>query len=225
MDRPEFWNLIDQAREHGQGINDVMRAKLKEKLQSLSPQHVMSFSQHYYGLLRNAYSWKLAGPAWLIGCGIPSDAFLDFCGWLIALGQERYEQILIEPDQLAEMPGDVPQNDWFFEFEGMPNSIYEQMTGQQMPDDHQFHPQEITGIEPPDFEVGSLAASYPRLWVRLESTVVPDSWDPNSCTEVDVSISWANGYPSPQEMSILREMIPSWRDRSARELLIEARKV
>lgn len=225
MDRSEFWNLIDNARENAQGINNVMREKLEQKLRRLSSQAVMSFSQHYYELLRKAYSWKLAGPACLIGCGIPSDSFLDFCGWLIALGQERYEQILSEPDRLAEMPGDVPQNDWFFEFEGMPNFIYEQMTGQQMPDEHPFYPQDIAGEEPADLEIESLAVSFPMLWNRLESTVFPDSWDPSSCNEMDVSIIWANGHPSPQEMSVLREVIPNWRDRPAKELLIEARKV
>jgi len=95
MDVDQFWNLIQTSAGVGK--------RLASLLQQLKPEEIRGFGD-LVDLFRNkAFTWNLWGAAYLINGGCSDEEFDQFIYWLISLGKEKYENVVKDPDFLAEI--------------------------------------------------------------------------------------------------------------------------
>jgi len=160
------WSLIETAREKAGG-DSHRHARLLEKILRLAPVDTLPAVHHFFRVhLAKLNHWNILGPATIVGCGQSDDGFKDFRGWIISQGSEFFERMLKEPDCLADVPSEDPIEEWYFEFDYIPATIYEEDTGKEIP---------IFTVEDEDVIKGKpwsgeseLSSRFPRLWSRFK---------------------------------------------------------
>jgi hypothetical protein len=103
----DFWGLIDQARSDvggdwppGPEIGEALTARL-----ALLPlDEILAFEQEFSQAVSRAEQWELCAACWLILDYVSDDTFSDFKAALIGLGQTTFDQVVAEPDALADHP-------------------------------------------------------------------------------------------------------------------------
>ena len=100
MNKEQFWNIIDTARESG-GSWTVMLEPLQDALAKLEPQEIAGWYNIFSEYHAIADQELILGAAIYINNGISDDGFIDFRSWLIAQGKEAYFNALLDPDSLA----------------------------------------------------------------------------------------------------------------------------
>jgi len=104
MDDSRFWMLVDAARAHA-GANEQARPPaLRAALADLDAAEIQGFQRVYDRMIARANHWDLWGAAYLMNGGCSDDGFRYFRDWLISEGKAIYEQALLEPDSLADLP-------------------------------------------------------------------------------------------------------------------------
>lgn len=105
MDIQQFWRLIDTAR--GQladpAHTEAVTARAVVLLAALPPEEIVTAQRVLSGLLADSYQALLWAAGYLINGGCSDDGFEYFRGWLIARGRQVFEQVLADPDSLAEL--------------------------------------------------------------------------------------------------------------------------
>jgi len=100
MTEIQFWELIRLSKKESEGDDQKQLEALKIRLGELPNEEIYAFDnllQKYYKASYTSHLWCVAYIV-LGGC---SDAGFDhFRGWLIAQGQEVYENALESPDSL-----------------------------------------------------------------------------------------------------------------------------
>ena len=69
----------------------------------MPPAEVVGFGEHWLAAHARAYRWPVWNGAELLLGWIGDDSFADFTNWLIAQGQTTYEQVVANPDTLADL--------------------------------------------------------------------------------------------------------------------------
>ncbi|QDF77136.1 MULTISPECIES: DUF4240 domain-containing protein [Shewanella] len=164
MKEIEFWQLV--TRSQPQQDQESLAADLKGKLMLLSDEELAAFDKIFSQQMRRAYLWSLWGAAYIVtGCD-SEYGFAEFRCFLISLGQEWFEKVLVDPDQLAQLPA-WPEKDGYAypfvdEYDLMAGQIYEDRTGQELP----FVPSGQATPQGKKFshKKKQLKATYPQLF-------------------------------------------------------------
>lgn len=180
MDADRFWQLIDQSRQkakkhkpaNGDEFLDRQMEELTALLHKLPPEEIVAFKHRFAQCCNEAYRWDLWAAAYWLHGGCGDDGFIDFRSTLVSLGQEMFEQVLADPDSLADLVDrpDVP----YLQGEGfqyVAPRVYKAKTGQEYrPDDEPLGPPKPKGrrIDHDDDEVmrrlfPKLVAKYPEM--------------------------------------------------------------
>jgi hypothetical protein len=165
MDKTQFWQLIEASRNKKRDC-DKQTAKLEKLLGKLSPEEIVEFDNIFSSLLIESYLWDLWAVAYIVGGGCSDDGFEYFRRWLIAQGQDYFENALRNPERAADVLND---DDCFCEEIGyVANHVYEQKTGKPLHEALQFkrhdYPDKPSG-EPWSEE--DLETLYPALWEKF----------------------------------------------------------
>ncbi|MGW3980100.1 DUF4240 domain-containing protein [Streptomyces mirabilis] len=106
MDGDRFWNLIDDARRQAADPTDAddVAARAVARLAELEPAEILRAEQILWDLMAVSYLAPLWAAAYQINGGCSDDGFDYFRGWLIAQGRTTFEQVINDPDSLADLP-------------------------------------------------------------------------------------------------------------------------
>ncbi|MFE7243644.1 DUF4240 domain-containing protein [Streptomyces sp. NPDC057580] len=103
METDEFWHLIETARSQAEECGAFDQA-LVGLLAARSKREILEYQERFDELHGALYRWDVWAAAYLIGGGCSDDSFVDFRAGVIAQGRGWYEQIALNPDDLAEHP-------------------------------------------------------------------------------------------------------------------------
>ena len=134
MNIEAFWKLIDTAREMSGGNVSKQAELLVETLAQLQVIEILDFETIMFDLLDKAYEAALWDAAVIIGCGCGDSGFWDFRAWLIAQGQDVYEQALANPESLVDLI-DVSENAQEGALLYVVMTAYEKKTGSEISPD------------------------------------------------------------------------------------------
>jgi hypothetical protein len=166
----EFWDIVERSRRQTRGRIEHQPAALEKLLAGLPPQDVLAFRGHLLDLNDRAYTWPFAAAVHLRLGGVGDDAFTNLRTWLICHGRETFERILADPDTLADLPLDPDIGLGFAEeFGYVPDEVYEQLTGDEAPDETDGTPVDEAPVgEPIDLaDLNGLRERFPRLAARV----------------------------------------------------------
>jgi Protein of unknown function (DUF4240) len=106
MDRQQFWQLIEAAREQVPDPDDAeaVARRASSLLAARPAQEIVAAQQALWDLMSESYTNPLWAAAYLINGGCSDDGFDYFRGWLIAQGREVFERVVADPEALAEAP-------------------------------------------------------------------------------------------------------------------------
>ncbi len=161
MDDTTFWSLIEVGRAKSKGDQEAFLRVLREKLEALPAEEIAAFDAVLHRRLHDAYTWPLWGAAYVICGGCSDDGFEYFRLWLIAQGRGVYEKSIKDPESLASLTIDEPEELEFEMLLYLPGEVYESKTGEEeIPDQGVRHPEEPSG---PRWEDDDLESLFPRL--------------------------------------------------------------
>lgn len=160
MDTQSFWRLIEEAKQQSGGDTETQVSLLKASLVELPAAEIIAFDRIYDEMRFRAYDWGLWGAAYVINGGCSDDGFEYFRGWLIAQGEETFENAVNEPDSLAGVLTGDEENLECEDILYVARSAYEDKTGTEMPLSD-LPNLELRGVRWADDD---LPARYPRLF-------------------------------------------------------------
>jgi Protein of unknown function (DUF4240) len=133
-------------------------------LKLLPPHEIVEFEREFARKFIKAYRWYLWVAAYLIEGGCSDDGFMDFRYWLISMGRAVYEAALSDPDSLVDVAGapgfEVAS---FEELGSLAIQVYEEVTGNNLPDFDSKHPHKPTGKE---WDEDALDEICPKLYAK-----------------------------------------------------------
>ncbi|MXR69246.1 DUF4240 domain-containing protein [Shewanella sp. JBTF-M18] len=164
MNENEFWQLVTRSKPEQD--QESLAAELKAKLNELDNQDLAAFDKFFSQQMRRSYLWSLWGAAYIVtGCD-SEYGFAEFRAFLISLGQEWFERVLLDPDALAELPA-WPEKDGYAypfveDYDLIAGQIYEDRTGEELP----FVPSGQATPQGKKFshKKKQLKATYPQLF-------------------------------------------------------------
>jgi Protein of unknown function (DUF4240) len=144
MNEEKFWQVIEESKSESKGNTNAQLENLQEKLESLSPDEIVSFDKIFTKFYWQSYDWKLWAAAYIIDGGCSDDGFDYFRSGLILQGEKVFTDALANPESLIDVikfeGGDLAKNsDWATgveEFLYLPSEIYEEKTGEEFPREH-----------------------------------------------------------------------------------------
>lgn len=171
MDRTQYWELIEQARDAvPDGDCDEKADAFVTALAEHGADEIADAWLRHRELMHDAYSWDVWGAISLLLGGCSDDSFDYFRSWLILQGREAFDAVIDDPDSLVDLvpDGELDENAYECEeLEGAPFVAYEEVTGEQMPL-HRDIPDEPDLGEEFDFDDDEeMKRRYPRLWARV----------------------------------------------------------
>jgi hypothetical protein len=106
MDDQQFWKLIDDARSQALPSTDAeaITGRASTLLAASPREEIAAAQQVIWDLMAASYRNPLWAAAYLINGGCSDDGFDYFRGWLIAQGRDVFEQAVVDPDVLAQLP-------------------------------------------------------------------------------------------------------------------------
>ncbi|WP_105972067.1 DUF4240 domain-containing protein [Streptomyces geranii] len=106
MDKVEFWQLIEVARERAADpdASGAVAGEASALLAARPAEEIVAAQQVLWDLMADSYTNPLWAAAYLVNGGCSDDGFDYFRGWLIAQGREVFERVVADPDTLAELP-------------------------------------------------------------------------------------------------------------------------
>lgn len=103
LPRGAFWKIIDDVKESSKNVKDTL-AKLEEQISGESTDRALAFGawvDAYAEALKVREDLKVAAET---TCKAPQEnQFNDFSGWLIANGQEVFDNVAKDPEFLATL--------------------------------------------------------------------------------------------------------------------------
>ncbi|MBT2869939.1 MULTISPECIES: DUF4240 domain-containing protein [unclassified Streptomyces] len=107
MNRHQFWQLVDVARDQAPDPHDPedVARRATALLATHPAEEIVAAQQVLWDLMADSYVNPLWAAAYLINGGCSDDGFDYFRGWLIAQGREVFERAVAGPDTLADLPG------------------------------------------------------------------------------------------------------------------------
>lgn len=174
MTDARFWSIIDDTVQRD-GDPEAQLDALYEVLGDLSADEVLGFRDAFERQMTRAYAWDLWAVAYIAHGGASDDGFEFFRRWLISRGQAVFEQVLANPDSLADLPGLDGQEVLEFEDLGYaPMEVWAEKTGRS-PDDMPppaawTMPGSAPSGEPFEENPAALATRFPKTWARFGET-------------------------------------------------------
>jgi hypothetical protein len=106
VDIEQFWNLVEQARGRAADPSDAedVARQATVLLATHKPREILDAQQILWDLMAASYQAPLWAAAYVINGGCSDDGFDYFRGWLIAQGRAAFEQVVADPDCLADLP-------------------------------------------------------------------------------------------------------------------------
>jgi hypothetical protein len=161
MDVTAFWELIEQSRREGRYCEE-QAAALVARLEDMELAEVVSFQQHLWARMQEAYRSDLWAVAYIVNGGCSDDGFTDFRGWLIAQGREFFGQALRTPERVGDRVGQSGEAACF-DIVCAGEEVYRARTGgRDMPG-----PTEPMRLRGEWFDETDLPRRYPELWRRF----------------------------------------------------------
>jgi hypothetical protein len=171
-----FWQIIDEARR-GRGTSDERLSSIRSQLMGQDPASLAEFRAvgiAWWVALARRDLWA-AAETLMGGCG--EDSFTDFRQWLLLQGRAAIEQVVQNPDVLA---------DWTFtespRVEGLV-SIPEEVAGAELPEiscDPDVSDWPTDRIADYDWTDRECARLFPRLFKKpslQELSLRPSPWE------------------------------------------------
>ena len=127
MTADKFWKIVDRVNAASDGDMDEKCSLLKGELEKLAANEVASFQSHLDDAMDGAYTWRLWAAAYIMNGGCSDDSFMDFRATLISMGRKTFEEVLANPEALAEIG---PEDGEEFIYEGYqyaPTEVLEEM--------------------------------------------------------------------------------------------------
>ena len=171
MDSRGFWGIIRESRA---GFDPALRdgnmdrqvVRFQQLLSDLAPEEIAQIQRKFDERMNDAYRWDLWAAAYIIEGGCSDDGFTDFRSWLISMGREVYESALRDPESLVDVAdADGIEATSFEEFQYVPCQVYENKTGQNMPDTGVSYTGEPAGDKWSE-NGDDLSRRLPRLWAK-----------------------------------------------------------
>src|SRR5688500_17495446 len=114
MNLEQFWKLIEQTHAESSGLPERQFNLLVQALVQMSERDIIDFDCFFEILMGRAYTTDVMNAAYVVtSCG--DDSFMDFRGWLIAQGKTIYENVLRNPDSLADIVTVEDRNQYCWE--------------------------------------------------------------------------------------------------------------
>ncbi|OPX56977.1 Protein of unknown function [Oceanospirillum multiglobuliferum] len=102
MTEQQFWDIINVSLVQNAPGSDAQYQAIGNSLAQLSPDQLIGFeNQLNYQKIR-AFTFPVLMANFILQSYINDDIFEDFRLWLISFGQARFNQILEQPDVLAD---------------------------------------------------------------------------------------------------------------------------
>ncbi len=174
MTADEFWEIVDRIHEQSQGDMETKCELLKENLSTLDKDSLLAFSRHFDSFDHKAYTWELWGAAYVINGGCSDDGFMDFRSTLISYGNEVYSQALKDPESLAELKVNDPEELFYegfnYELTDALENLFDEIPVKESP-----LPDEPTGNE---WDEDGVEKLYPQLAAKYGSDFDTGDDDP-----------------------------------------------
>ena len=105
----EFWTFVGQARadvsgDDGWASGSAIGGALSDRLAQLPLERILAFDSCYSRAIGRADQWAVCAAAFVIWHYISDDTFSDFKAGLVGLGQDAFERVVTDPDELADHP-------------------------------------------------------------------------------------------------------------------------
>ena len=121
MNRNMFWNVIDSVNAEGTYPDqESQRCRLTAALEKHTMEEILDWQLILEEYMQSACRQDILAAATARGVPCLGEGFGQFRAWLIAGGEEVYQNILREPDCLAGIPGDGEE----FQFKGFALAAY-----------------------------------------------------------------------------------------------------
>ena len=164
VDEDAFWDTIDQARADRGNCNGFSEA-ITRQLRALPAGDLRDFNDRWVHYWRSAFAWPVWDGARLLLGALGDDGFMDFRHWLISRGRDVFESVMLNPDNLASLAGDLSDFLDCDEVETLGSeagTLYHEMTG-EWPDGPGRDPDEPAGTPTDLRNARVVAARFPRL--------------------------------------------------------------
>ncbi len=166
-----FWTIIGQTTAH-EADTDAQKSALEDALRALPADDIIAFERAFQQHSARAYTWELWGAGYVAHGGMSDDGFEYFRRWLISKGRGVYEQVLADPDGLADMLAPDSQGPLEFEdFAYVASDVWASKTGRSVDEFHESagwaYPSGEPSGTPFEENAQALAARYPKLWRRF----------------------------------------------------------
>lgn len=171
MSADAFWAIIDRTVTL-EADQEQQLAALRTELEVLSADEVVAFTNAFEQQLRRAYRWDLCAVAYIAHGWASDDGFEYFLRWLVSRGRGVFEQVLADPDSLADLLASGSKGMLVFEeFAVVSWDVWGAKTG-QAPTEIPMTFDVMTLLVEPDGEPfpedpDALALAYPRMWARF----------------------------------------------------------
>jgi len=135
MTETEFWQLVTRSSPDQDQFD--LAAVLKCRLEPLTDSELVEFDKFFGQQMRRSYLWSVWGAAYVItGCD-SEYAFAEFRCFLISLGQDWYNKVIANPDDLAQLP-QWPEKDGYpypflDEYDLIAGQIFEDRGNDELP--------------------------------------------------------------------------------------------
>ena len=160
----DFWTVIDASIDASGGDPQRKEQALKQALESLSAEQVLSYARHWATLDAQAYNWDLWAAAYVINGGCSDDTFQDFRASLICQGRTVFEAAIADSDSLADVDFSDEYEQLFYEgYQYLRWQIYKEKSGEELPRFPDIGSPDPTGQE---WEEDDLPKRVPKLWAK-----------------------------------------------------------
>lgn len=102
MTEQDFWNIINQSLVQHQPGSEGQYQSIAQSLAKLTPEQLIGFENQLAIQKNRAFCFPVLMANFILQSYINDDIFEDFRLWLISFGQERFEAVLTNADNLAE---------------------------------------------------------------------------------------------------------------------------
>ncbi len=103
MNEDDFWAVVEAARRHSHGDPDAMAEYLQARFYDAHDRTIIEFHSHLVVANRRLYTWTHGEAADLICGSLGDDGFTDWRSWVITLGRHTFEQVVANPDNIADV--------------------------------------------------------------------------------------------------------------------------
>lgn len=161
MDINKFWEIIEQTHKSDAEPEEALR----QILEQLSPEEILSFRTHFIDCMDRAFHWDIWAAAYIISGSADGDTFMDFRSGLISLGHTVFEAVLQNPENILTYVIPEELEDCFFEeFQYVAADLYEAKTGQDAPHYIREVSSDPEGQEwDTDINIDELRKRFPKL--------------------------------------------------------------